>query len=462
MGWPILTVAEPKLIKQILIKDFHILPNRMNAEFSHPIISQSLILIDGNRWKRIRSITTPIFTSGKMKRMYPLMKQCLDDLTNYLSPLADQKSIIDVKHIYSRLSLDIVFTCSFANKLNPYNNDNQLIRMIIESVQFLIISFVAQTLTPKMFSKLLYNLGFFNTMSIEFVIKYLRQLLDSRRKSDQQFNDLIQLFIEAEHRDTDNNDSKEDMDQNKRAMDIKLDNNNNKLNEDEIIAQFITILFAAYETTTTTFSFLTYELAINEDCQQRLYDEVMAAVDVDDNGETTIDYDVLSGLTYLDACIKEALRLHSPVTRIVRKAADDYKLGDTGITIQKGQRVDIPISAIHYSEEYYPNANKFIPDRFLPENIKNIKPFTYLPFGCGPRVCIGQRFALLEMKLCLAHIIQKYRFFPSNKNDGSTASSESTTPVTDSPLCPGGGWTAYGNEKCIKLIQCAIVNNQNT
>ncbi|CAG2183396.1 unnamed protein product, partial [Oppiella nova] len=172
-------------------------------------------------------------------------------------------------------------------------------------------------------------------------------------------------------------------------------------------------LIAGYETTSTTLTACAYELALNPDIQQKLYDEINGAIDSD--GE--IPYDVLTRLPYLDAVLSEALRLHTPPLRFARTASADYTLGDTGIIIKKGQQVEIPIHAIHLSAEYYPDPFRFNPDRFMPENRGTITPYTYLPFGGGPRNCIGMRFALLEAKLCLAHMIGKYRLFRCQRTD---------------------------------------------
>jgi cytochrome P450 len=145
----------------------------------------------------------------------------------------------------------------------------------------------------------------------------------------------------------------------------------------------------------------------------RLYEEVKSAVDA--NGE--INYEMLAKLPYLDAVISETLRLYPPARRLDRETTTVYKLADTGIELYKGQVVHIPVYALHHSEEYYPNAERFNPDRFLPENRHQITPYTYLPFGGGPRNCIGMRFALMEAKLGLAQIVQRYRFVRSPNTD---------------------------------------------
>jgi cytochrome P450 len=170
---------------------------------------------------------------------------------------------------------------------------------------------------------------------------------------------------------------------------------------------------AGYETTATTLSFCSYELALNPECQEKLYEEINSAID--SNGE--ISYEALATLPYLDSVISETLRLYPPIIKLEREPITDYKLGDTGITLFKGQIVEIPVYAIHHSEEYYPNPENFNPSRFMPQNRDQIIPYTYLPFGAGPRNCIGMRFALMETKLCLAQIVRRYKFVRSVKTE---------------------------------------------
>ncbi|CAG2181459.1 unnamed protein product, partial [Oppiella nova] len=104
---------------------------------------------------------------------------------------------------------------------------------------------------------------------------------------------------------------------------------------------------------------------------------------------------VLTRLPYLDAVLSETLRLHTPAPKLTRIAAREYKLGDTGITIPKGMTVEVPVYAIHRSPKYYHNPDQFEPDRFFQEHKHNLIPYTYLPFGGGPRFCVGKRFVLL-------------------------------------------------------------------
>lgn len=118
---------------------------------------------------------------------------------------------------------------------------------------------------------------------------------------------------------------------------------------------------------------------------------------------------VMSEAVYLDAVVKETLRKHSAVTRLNRMSSTEgYELN--GVKMFKNQWVIIPCSAIHYHPDFYPEPHKFNPDRFLPENRHKLVPYTYLPFGQGPRNCVGIRFAYQEIKLCLALIVRQFSF----------------------------------------------------
>lgn len=132
----------------------------------------------------------------------------------------------------------------------------------------------------------------------------------------------------------------------------------------------------------------------------------------------------LCRLPYLDAVISETLRHHPPIVKTTRIAARDYKVGNTGVSVFAGQQVDIPIYAIHHDEKYYPNPMKFDPERFMPYNRHNLVPFTYMPFGGGPRSCIGIRFSLLETKCALAQMVRRYTFYRCSETD---------VPLTNDP-----------------------------
>lgn len=117
---------------------------------------------------------------------------------------------------------------------------------------------------------------------------------------------------------------------------------------------------------------------------------------------------VLNEAPYLEAVIKETLRKYPSIVRLDRiLVADNYTLG--GIELKRNQQVEVPLMAVHWNPEYYPRPEQWDPERFMPENKHKLVPYTYLPFGVGPRNCLGMRFAYQEVKLCLASVLTKFR-----------------------------------------------------
>jgi cytochrome P450 len=126
--------------------------------------------------------------------------------------------------------------------------------------------------------------------------------------------------------------------------------------------------------------------------------------------ETTrgkIDHDSISQLHYLEATIYENLRMNGPANDNFRLCSKDVEVN--GIKFKKGTRVLIPSWPSHHNEEFFPEPEEFKPERFLKENASNIIPFTFRAFGGGNRACIGQRFAMNEMKICLAKLLNRFR-----------------------------------------------------
>ncbi|GFX24999.1 cytochrome P450 9e2 [Trichonephila clavipes] len=125
-----------------------------------------------------------------------------------------------------------------------------------------------------------------------------------------------------------------------------------------------------------------------------------------------MSYDVVREMKILDAVVTETLRMHPPVGSGERTAVEEYKLGDTGIVLEKGMRIGFLIYAMHYDPEFFPDPETFNPERFMEGYEPKHPQYAYLPFGAGPRNCLGMRFALLEIKMCLANLLRHYRLKP--------------------------------------------------
>uniref|UniRef100_A0A8P4GKT3 unspecific monooxygenase n=1 Tax=Dicentrarchus labrax TaxID=13489 RepID=A0A8P4GKT3_DICLA len=176
------------------------------------------------------------------------------------------------------------------------------------------------------------------------------------------------------------------------------------LTDHEIVSQITMLAFAGYETSALTLVFLAYNLARNPEVMKRLQEEIDSTFP----NKGPIEYEALVQMEYLDCVLCECLRLYPPAARLERTAKETVRINR--ITIPKDMVVMVPVYALHRDPELWPEPEEFKPERFSKENKQNINPYTYLPFGFGPRNCIGMRFALVMVKLALVEVLQNYSF----------------------------------------------------
>lgn len=177
------------------------------------------------------------------------------------------------------------------------------------------------------------------------------------------------------------------------------------LSNGEILSQSILFLTVGAETTANTLSFLAHSLAMHPEYQEKLIEEVDSVLERF-NGE--VSYESVNEMTYMDQCIDETLRLYPPAIRVNRVCNKDYEYN--GIKIPKDQIWTVSIWGVHRDPEIYPEPEKYDPERFNEQNRKARENEAFIPFGAGPRNCIGARFAVLEVKLLLAILLKKYKF----------------------------------------------------
>nr|XP_028602945.1 thromboxane-A synthase isoform X3 [Podarcis muralis] len=183
------------------------------------------------------------------------------------------------------------------------------------------------------------------------------------------------------------------------------------LSDDEIAGQASLFLIAGYETTNSALSFATYLLATHPECQEKLLREV----DEFFSKHGLPDYENIHELPYLDMVIAETLRMYPPAFRFTREAAKDCLVLKQ--RIPAGAIMEFAVGHLHYNPKIWPEPEKFIPERFTAEAKLQRPPLSYLPFGAGPRGCIGTQLALMEIKVAFLRILQKFEFKACSKTE---------------------------------------------
>ncbi|UXI22219.1 carboxypeptidase D [Sarcoptes scabiei] len=319
---PALMIGEPKLIKRILVKDFPNFRNRCGLFASDSFRRLNLIQAENERWRRIRSILSPVFTTSKLKKTEPLISKCIISLIEDLKGKAKQKQSFDLYEEIGNFTMNVIASCAFATDINAHTeSDNIFVRNAKELFDFDLIRISITFIVPQKLHEWLnwMRVPFFHMKTQEFFKNLSFFLIEQRRNDpENQPNDILQLMINARFKSIrsstnliDQTDSstdlfnvEQDVDEIEQERKLFTEIVGRKyLSENEIAAQSWVFFLAGYETTASTLTYCIYELTINQNIQQKLFDEIQAVL----NRNQSFDYENLINLPYLDAVLSETM-----------------------------------------------------------------------------------------------------------------------------------------------------------
>ncbi|XP_074915069.1 cytochrome P450 3A29-like isoform X1 [Buteo buteo] len=390
---PVLAVLDPVLIKNILVKEcYAIFTNRRNFGLNG-ILDSALNVAEDEKWKRIRTILSPTFTSGKLKEMFPIINHYGEKLVKNIEKKVANDEFVTMKDIFGAYSMDVVASTSFSVNIDSMSNPSDpFVTNIKKFLKFSFLNpvFVFLVLFPFVIPVLeKMNVTLLPSNVMDFFKGVFTKMKKEREKgSSTDRVDFLQLMVDSQS----SHDKSAEPDSYK------------SLSDEEILAQALLFVFAGYETTSSTLSYISYNLATHPDVQQRLQDEIDANLPK----KAIPTYNAITQMEYLDMVVNESLRLFPPGGRIERVCKKTVELN--GVTIPKGMVVIVPAYVLHRDPGYWPEPEEFRPERFSKESRESIDPYTFLPFGAGPRNCIGMRFALLIVKVAMVVLLQKFSF----------------------------------------------------
>lgn len=415
---PKLLIKDLDLLKRITTKNFdHFADRPLNIASDEPLFAKNLIVLKGKRWRDMRAALTPTFTSSKMRLIFSLVSDCATNLVSNLEK--NESTDVDINDIATRFVNDTVASTAFGiqlNSLEDKDNEFYLIgRDLLEVKGSRFLKMLGFAIFPKVMK--IFNITRFPESYSRFFADVVKRSIREREEKGTKRCDMIQILLDRRKKDT-----KEDTEENVNKFALpdggldKAGGVEQELLDEDIVAQAMLFFFAGFETTCALFSFMCYELAMNPDVQKRLQceiDEFRHKI----GGE--IVYEKLLNLKYLDMVVSESLRLWCPFVHAQRTCVEDFVIrsvdGKTPLVLKTGIDIIIPILAIHTDPSYFPNPYKFDPDRFSDENKHKIIPFSYIPFGAGPRNCIASRYALLKAKIVIYHLLSKFDLVPTKK-----------------------------------------------
>ncbi|XP_026323904.1 cytochrome P450 9e2-like [Hyposmocoma kahamanoa] len=420
---PVIMVRDPELIKKLTVEDFdHFMDHRQFfPEDVEPLFGGSVLMLQGKKWRNMRMTLSHAFTSSKMRHMMPFMTEISQNIITYLKENLKEHEDVDVGDVIRRYTNDVITSTAFGIGVDSIKNkDNEFFKLGQDIFTFSIwqrILFFVASMWPNFNKKL--RLPVFPQKTTDFFKTILTSTIDHRKKNKVERPDMIQLLMEASKgtlKDNSNENEKDSVGFATVDEALKPQGISRKWTVNELTGQVFIFFTAGFESSGSTLVMAIHELTINPHVQDKLYQEIKE-FKIKNNDLT---YDNIGELKYLDCVLNETLRKWSAALILDRCCTKAYELpppreGGRRFKLKPGDIVYHAVNSIHLDEKYWPEPEKFDPDRFSDENKHKIKPFTYMPFGVGPRNCLGSRFAILELKVLLFDLISNYKIVKSKK-----------------------------------------------
>ncbi|EAT41575.1 AAEL006814-PA [Aedes aegypti] len=431
---PVWMVRDPEAIKQLAVKDFDHFSDHtpiytggdVEDMGTDSLFGNSLLLLRGQKWRDMRATLSPAFTGSRMRLMFELVSECAQSMVDYFreEATAGKRLEYEMKDVFSRFSNDVIASVAFGIKVDSLREpDNEFFINGKELMNFRNMKTVAKVLLMRMFPRLMIKLK--ADISSAEMNAYFRGMITDNMKQRQAHgivrNDMINILMQVRQGALKN--QKEDQETSNAGFAVVEESTtigqprDRVWSDNELAAQCFLFFIAGSETVSTYLTFLAYELLINPEVQEKLFREI-AEVERSLAGKP-IGYDQLQAMKYMDMVVSENLRLWPPAPFADRYCSKNYRYDDgqgTRVTIEKGQIVWFPTTALQHDPEYFPDPYRFDPERFSDQNRSKIKTGTYLPFGIGPRACIGSRLALLEVKVVAYHLVKHFKLVRSERS----------------------------------------------
>uniref|UniRef100_A0A0D9V364 Cytochrome P450 n=1 Tax=Leersia perrieri TaxID=77586 RepID=A0A0D9V364_9ORYZ len=384
---PKVTITDPDLAKDVMSNKFgHF--EKPKFEGLTKLLSDGLLNHEGEKWVKHRRILNPAFHLEKLKRMLPAFSACCEELVSrWMEHLGSDDSYeLDVWPEMQSLTGDVISRTAFGSN---YLEGRRIFQLIEEQVERIIKS-IKKTIIPGYMFFPTKNNRRMHQIKKE-IDSILRGLIDKRmqamEKDETTKEDLLGMLLESNMRHTAENGQP-----------------SQGLTIEEVIEECKLFYFAGMETTSVLLTWTMLLLSMHPEWQDRAREEILGLF-----GKNRPEYECLSRLKIVMMILYEVLRLYPPAVTLIRQTYKQMEIG--GITYPAGVIIELPVLLIHHDSDIWgSDVHEFKPERFA-EGISKASKDTgaFLPFGWGPRICLGQNFALLEAKMALCMILQSFK-----------------------------------------------------
>ncbi|MCI0703417.1 MAG: cytochrome P450 [Planctomycetia bacterium] len=362
--------SHPDLIEQVLVTDAKHYVKHFGARVYKPVLGNGLVTSEGDFWLRQRRLSQPAFLKNRVLTYAPVMS----NLTCAMLARWRPGQRVDIGYEFNGVTSAIALKTLFG--LDDVGDREEFVNSLRNTFDLLSLRFrdlipiPLWVPTPR-------------NIRTRRAIAHLRRVVDgfiaAGRARKEPGDDLLSRLVSAR------------------------DEDGSRMTDQQLRDEAMTLYLAGHETTALTLTWSWYLLATHPDAEAKLVEEWSRVL-----GGRSPTPDDLHKLPYTDAVIAEAMRVYPPVYLIGREATCDLELG--GYRVKKGTTIFMSQWVSHRDPRYFADPEKFYPERWLDGLAKRIPKYAYYPFGGGPRVCIGNTFALMEAAILLATVGQRYKF----------------------------------------------------
>ncbi|CAH0390141.1 unnamed protein product [Bemisia tabaci] len=414
---PILMILDPSIIDRVLVKDFHHFSNHHDFRYDqNHIYSHQLYSLNDSYWKTLRRQMSSMFSATSMRQMANRMSSCSEKMEQHFEKQYN-RTWVDVHELAFKFTADLI-SRALGTDLDPFSDKKTPVLELLYS-----------TFKPSFFTMLTqFGFIFYPSLGHKFAVmsptehrilkgfvaeNVHRCLKKDGRNTDK---DLFQFLMDLEENKNESNESASEGSNEDPAFTVERKIQNpeelSPTKEMMLIGQLIWTFTDAVETSSGPLSFCFHLLSLNPEHQHKIKAEVDEALRR--HSTEVITDDVLKDLKHTEKVIKETLRLYPALMPVVRICTKEYKIPDSETIVPVGTLLVVPIYSIHADPQHHSDPREFRPDRFDEESPSKLTPFTYLPFGNGPRSCFGARYAMTVLKYSVASVVAKFEMTPVN------------------------------------------------
>nr|ASO98023.1 cytochrome p450 CYP337B5 [Spodoptera exigua] len=393
---PTLILKHPEDIQAVLAGDFQSFHSRGIKSGPHDLLADNLLFMnDVKRWKLLRHKLSPVFTTFKLKYMFKIIEKVAQDFVEVVEDdIHLRQNPFNILYTYTTASIGAsVFGIDTQNNRNAMDSPFlEMTKKTLEPSLYANIAALIANSSPKLYDFL--NIKVFGEHE-EFFIGAVRAVLEERKRTTVRTHDFIDLCLGLQLHG---------------YMHDFTTNYSLEPTVEVLAAQAFFFFLAGTDTSANTMHYTLIELSNNPEVLAKVHEEIDRVFE-ECNQQFT--YDEVEKLQYLDQVINEAMRKY-PTIGVIQRLCTKNTVLPSGVAIDKDDIVMISPYALHRDEKYFPEPDKYDPERFSPENVSKIPKYVFLPFGEGNRICIGVRFARLQVKAGLAWLLRRFTLGEQN------------------------------------------------